>query len=303
MLAWSCSVSDAPLYGCIEAGGTKFVVGVARDERSILRTLRIPTTMPVDTLDAAISFLNRAQSELGSFASCGVASFGPLSLNRTDADWGHILNTPKPGWNDTDLVGTLNRGLGCPIGFDTDVNAAILAESRWGAASDAEVAVYVTVGTGIGGGVLVRGLPTHGLRHPEMGHMLPRRHPQDGDFAGVCPFHGDCLEGLASGPAVMARWGSSLSDLPSDHLAHEVIAYYVAQLLVAQMALLSPCRIVLGGGVLDTPGLLDRVRTITGQLAAGYFGAEDYASLIVAPGLGSRAGLLGALALAQGALQ
>jgi len=288
-----------PLFGCIEAGGTKFVLGVARDPDTVLRTARIPTTTPDETLAAALEFFTAAQAEWGAVDALGIASFGPVDLDRSSPGWGRIVDTPKPGWSGTDLVGPFARALDCPVGFDTDVNGAILAESLWGAATGADIAVYVTVGTGIGGGALVEERPVHGSRHPEMGHILPRRHPDDRDFVGTCPFHGDCLEGLASGPAIAARWGASLSELGPDHPAHDIVAYYLAQLVVAQQALLSPRRIVLGGGVLGTPGLLDRVRDHAARMANGYFGTHDYATLIVAPGLGDRAGLLGALALAQ----
>lgn len=288
-----------PLYGCIEAGGTKFVLGVARGPDEVLRTARVPTTAPAETIGAALDFLTRARDDLGGYDAFGIASFGPVDLDRASPTWGHVLSTPKPGWTGADLAGAFGRAFDCPVGFDTDVNGAILSESLWGAAAGADVAVYVTVGTGIGGGALVDGRTVHGSRHPEMGHFLPRRHPDDRDFAGVCPFHGDCLEGLASGPAIMARWGASLSDLPSHHPGHAIIADYLAQLVVAQQAILSPRRIVLGGGVMGTPGLLDGVRARAGELAAGYFGDGDPAQLIVAPGLGDRAGLLGALALAQ----
>lgn len=294
-------MNDAPLYGCIEAGGTKFILGVARDHRTMLRTARIPTTTPAETLGTVLEFFAEAQAALGPFAAIGIASFGPLSLDRPSLDWGHIAATPKPGWNGIDLAGPFGRAFGCPVGFDTDCNGAILAETLWGAARAAEIAVYVTVGTGIGGGALIGGRPVHGLRHPEMGHMLPRRHADDLEFPGICPFHGDCLEGLASGPAIEARWSACLSDLPRDHPAHAIVAYYLAQLVVAQQALLSPHRIVLGGGVMATQGLLDRVRRETGRLGAGYFGDADPRELVVAPALGERAGLLGALALARNA--
>ncbi len=288
-----------PLFGCIEAGGTKFVLGIARDPDTILRTARIATTSPQETIAAALDFFTAAQGEWGDFDALGIASFGPVDLDRTSPGWGRIVDTPKPGWSGTDLVGPFARALACPVGFDTDVNGAILAESLWGAAVGADIAVYVTVGTGIGGGALVEERPVHGSRHPEMGHILPRRHPDDHDFAGICPFHGDCLEGLASGPAIAARWGASLSELDADHPAHDIVAHYLAQLVIAQQALLSPRRIVLGGGVLGTPGLIDRVRTEAARLANGYFGTPDYATLITSPGLDDRAGLLGALALAQ----
>lgn len=296
-------MSASPLYGCIEAGGTKFVLGVARDHETLLRTTRIPTTKPAETLGATLAFFNDASTEFGSFAAIGIASFGPVSLDRNAPDWGHITATPKPGWSGTDLAGAIGRAFDCPVGFDTDVNGAILAESLWGAARGSDIAVYITVGTGIGGGALIAGCPIHGLRHPEMGHMLPRRHPEDLAFAGICPFHGDCLEGLASGAAIRARWGCSLSELASDHPAHAIIAYYLAQLAVALQALLSPQRIVVGGGVMATPGLIDHVRAEAVRLSGDYFGCRDIATLIVPKGLGDRSGLLGALALAQKALR
>lgn len=286
-------------FGCIEAGGTKFVLGVARDPDTILHNTRIATTTPEETCAAALAFFTAAQDCWGVFDAIGIAAFGPLHIDPASSDWGRIAETPKPGWSGSDLVGPFARAFECPIGLDTDVNGAILAESLWGSAVGSDVAVYVTVGTGIGGGASVHGRAVHGSRHPEMGHMIPRRHADDHGFPGLCPFHGDCLEGLVSGPAIAARWGASLSDLAPDHPAHDIIAWYLAQLVIAQQAILSPQRIILGGGVLATPGLLDRVRGASARLAARYFGTVDYATLISAPALGDRAGLLGALALAQ----
>jgi fructokinase len=292
-------VSD--LYGCIEAGGTKFVVGVARSETEILATERVPTTTPAETMAAVRAFFDRAGRDFGDFAAFGIGSFGPVGLDRNSANWGHILDTPKPGWSGTDIGGEIARAYGRPVGFDTDVNAAALAEVEWGAAIGASIATYVTVGTGIGGGVVIDGRPLHGHRHPEMGHALPQRHPNDTAFAGHCPFHGACYEGLASGPAILAHWGKTLSDLPPEHEAHEITAFYLAQLVVTQQAMLSPERIVLGGGVMDTPGLLARVRARAATLANGYFSIADdgYETLVQPPSLGNRAGLLGALLLAQ----
>lgn len=295
----SAPSSGGPLFGCVEAGGTKFVLGVARAHDAVLRTHRIPTTGPEETLAAALAFFRQAAEELGAFAAFGIASFGPIDLDRLSPGWGRITDTPKVGWSGTGLAGAFGRAFSCPIGFDTDVNAAALAESLWGACVGADIAIYVTVGTGVGGGALVEERPIHGHRHPEMGHIPLRRHPQDRDFAGICPFHGDCLEGLASGPAIHARWGASLSDLAPDHIGHDVVAFYLAQLVVAQQAILSPRRIVLGGGVMATPGLVDRIRAQAERLAGGYFGTADYAALVVPPALGDRSGLLGALALAQ----
>lgn len=292
--------ADPPVHGCIEAGGTKFMLGVLAAPDDTRATLRLATTTPTETIRAALAFFADNAPAAG-YAAFGIASFGPVELDRFSPRWGHITQTPKPGWRDTDLAGPFAAAFACPVGFDTDVNAAALGEATWGAAIDAAVACYVTVGTGIGGGAMVAGAPLHGSRHPEMGHFLPARHPRDG-FPGSCPYHGACLEGLASGPAIAARWNASLSDLPQDHEAHEIIAWYLAQLVVAQQAFLAPTRIILGGGVMQTPGLLGRIRDAAARLGNGYFAATaDYATLLVEPALGTRSGLLGALALAQAA--
>lgn len=297
-------MAGEPLLGAIEAGGTKFVLGVARGVEQLLESARIPTTTPAETLDAAFAFFDAAAARHGRFAAIGIASFGPLVLDRAAPDWGRIGNTTKPGWTGTDVAGAFTRRYGCPAGFDTDVNGAVLAEGRWGAARGVGVASYVTVGTGIGGGLLVHGRTVQGRGHPEMGHIVPRRHADDPDFPGHCSFHGACLEGLASGPAIAARYGATLSDLPGDHPGHGVIAYYLAQLVIAQQALFAPERIILGGGVMATPGLIARVRAEAVALGQGYFAldAAGAEALILPPALGDRAGLMGALALAEEAL-
>lgn len=297
---FAAPATDAPVYGCIEAGGTKFVLGVLSSPADTAPTLRVPTTTPEETIQACLAFFAEHAPAQG-YAAFGIASFGPVDLDRLSPNWGHITETPKPGWRSTNLAGPFAQAFACPVGFDTDVNGAVLAEHQWGAAMGVDVATYVTVGTGIGGGALVEGRPLHGARHPEMGHYLPARHARD-TYVGGCPYHGACLEGLANGPSVTARWGKSLSELPQDHEAHEIIAWYLAQAVVAQQALLSPRRIVLGGGVMQTPGLLGRVRDAAGRLGNGYFGAAvDYEQLVVDPALGTRSGLLGALALAMAA--
>ena len=293
-------MSAAPLFGCIEAGGTKFVVGVVAAPDDIRETARIETTTPRETINAAVKWLEAAQARHGTFSAIGIASFGPLELNKGAMKWGQITATTKPGWSHCDFGMRFARAFGMPIGFDTDVNGAALAEARWGAAQGQRVSVYVTVGTGIGGGAIVEGKPLRGLSHPEMGHIRPQRHPDDGGFVGICPFHGDCLEGLASGPAIKARWGKSLSELPSDHPAHEMVAWYLAQMVVTLQSIMEPGRIVLGGGVMGTPGLLAQVREAAVALGSAYFRGNP-AEVIVAPGLGDQAGLLGALALAQDA--
>ncbi len=281
----------------VEAGGTKFIVGVGDASRHIHARTRIDTTRPEETVPAAIDWL-RAQG--GDYAAVGIASFGPLDLDRTSPTWGHITRTTKPHWSDADIAGPFARAFACPVAIDTDVNGAALAEWKWGAGQGTTSTLYLTVGTGVGGGAVVGGRLVHGVSHPEMGHIRMPRHPADTGFAGHCPFHGDCLEGLAAGPSIVARWGASLSDLPADHIGHDIIAWYLAQAVQTFQAILEPARIVLGGGVMQTAGLLDRVRAIAWEHGGGYY-AGDCRTTLVNPGLGHDAGLLGALALALGA--
>jgi fructokinase len=288
-------VSD-PNYALVEAGGTKFVLGVGSGPDAIRATTRLPTTTPDETIAAMLDWF----AAHAPFTAFGLATFGPVELDRASPQWGHILATPKPHWEGTDLAGALVRRFDCPLGLDTDVNAAALAEWTWGAGIGQSSVVYLTVGTGIGGGAVIEGRTLRGLGHPEMGHMRVPRHPDDAGFAGSCPFHGDCLEGLASGTAITKRWGAPLSDLPTGHLAHEIIAWTLAQAVVTVQALLAPGRVVLGGGVMHTPGLIGRVTEIAETLGADYFRGQAR-DIVALPGLGDRAGLMGALALAQGA--
>jgi fructokinase len=279
----------------IEAGGTKFIVGVGDVSRRILARTRIDTTRPEETIPAAIDWLRQ---QGGNFCAVGIASFGPLDLDPASPTWGHINRTAKPNWSDTDIAGPFGRALSCPVAIDTDVNGAALGEWMWGAGAETNSSLYITVGTGIGGGAVVGGHLIHGVSHPEMGHIRMPRHPADRDFAGLCPFHGDCLEGLAAGPSIKARWGASLSDLPSDHIGHEMIAWYLARAVTTFQAILEPARIILGGGVMATPGLIERVRTEAVAGSNGYF-AGDAQKIIVAPMLGDDTGLLGALAISR----
>lgn len=285
------------MLGGIEAGGTKFVLGIGPSPRQITARHVIETRDPAATLSEASAWFAQA----GQIAALGIASFGPVELDRASPEWGRITTTPKPGWADCDIAGHFARTLQVPIGFDTDVNAAALAE--YAALEDAAPPslAYLTIGTGIGGGLVIGGEPVHGIAHPEMGHIIPRRHPDDRVFAGICPHHGDCLEGLASGPAVKARWGHSLSDLPNDHLAHGIIADYIAQACHTLFAMVATERVVLGGGVMGTPGLLDRVRAKVLTLDAGYLPGRSR-HIVTAPVLGGAAGLVGALMLAEAAL-
>lgn len=287
-----------PLFGGIEAGGTKFVLGVGRGPDTILSRTIISTTTPDETLSRCIAWFGNQPS----IAALGVASFGPLILDDSCPGYGSIGTTPKPGWSGTALLDCLREALAVPVAIDTDVNGAALAEHRWGAARDCAVAAYVTVGTGLGGGLVVDGKAVHGNSHPEIGHFRLARHPDDHDFAGVCPFHGDCAEGLVSGPAIIARWGASLSDLSSDHPGHAIIADYVGQLCVTLQAMLAPQRIILGGGVSTAPGLIDAAIRAANMQAAGYF-PVDFADIVTPPGLGANSGLLGALLLASRALE
>jgi fructokinase len=286
-------------FGCIEAGGTKFVCAVASGPEAIEAICRIPTTTPEETIGRAVAFFRDA-APADSFAGFGVASFGPVVLDCDSPDWGRIAATPKPGWSGVDMAGAFGRAFSVPVAFDTDVAAAALAEARWGAARDAKAAIYLTVGTGIGGGAVVSGRSAHGRNHAEMGHLIPERHAEDRAFAGSCPFHGGCVEGLASGSAIRARWGAALSELPDDHPGHEIIAWYLGGLAANLTAVLAPDTIVMGGGVMETPGLIDRVRAAAAKADGGYRApADEWSQIIVPPGLGGRSGILGALALAQ----
>lgn len=282
------------LVAGIEAGGTKFVVGVAKSTVLPTARIEIPTTSPSETVGAAIDWI-RSQ---GNVRAMGIASFGPVELDRSSPRWGYITETPKAGWSDCDLAGMVGSALGVPIGFDTDVNGAALAEFRFGAGRGKKSLAYVTIGTGIGGGLVVDNRILEGVGHPEIGHIYPRRHAKDWHFAGICPYHGDCLEGLVSGPAIESRWGSRLSDLASNHEAHGFVAGYLAQLCHTIFAATAAETIVLGGGVMDTPGLLDKVRYKTTSIGGHYFPGRERQS-IVAPKLGHASGLVGAIELGR----
>src|SRR5689334_2590326 len=285
-------------YGGIEAGGTKWVCAVGRSADEIDETATFATTTPDETIGRAAAFLARFRP-----SALGVGSFGPVDLHRGSPTWGHITTTPKPGWSGVDVVGALVAALDVPVEFDTDVNAAALGEQRAGAARGLDTFCYLTVGTGIGGGALVEGRLLHGLMHPELGHMrVPHDRARD-PFAGSCPFHGDCLEGLASGAAIRARWGRPAEELYGDGRVWELEAEYLALALANVVCALSPQRIVIGGGVLEAPGLLEQVRRRTRDLLAGYVSVpavtEEIDRYVVSPGLGGLAGVAGALVLAE----
>lgn len=293
------------LIGAIEAGGTKFVCAVGTGPDDIRREVSFPTTSPDETIERAIDFLRTVAAEIGPLSAVGIGTFGPVDPRSDSATWGHITTTPKAGWSDTRFAGRVRDALGVPVGFDTDVNAAALGEWLWGAGRGLEALVYVTVGTGIGGGALYEGRLLHGMLHPEVGHLpVPRDAARD-SFDGVCPFHGDCLEGLASGPALEARWGRPPHELSPEHVAWELEAEYLAFGCVSIALALSPQRIVLGGGVMAQSHLFPRVRRRFLTHLGGYLcatAAVDPDTYIVPPGLGSRSGILGALALGKRAL-
>ncbi len=280
-------------FGAIEAGGTKFICGIGTGPDD-LRTFRVPTASPEETIAAAVRILqNEAKSGL---EAVGIGSFGPVDLDRDSPRYGHITATPKAGWKDTDLAGEVGRALGVPIAFNTDVNAAALGETRWGAARGLSSCLYLTVGTGIGGGAVFGGVPHQGFTHPEMGHIrIPHDRLAD-PFAGICPFHGDCFEGLASGPAIAARWGKSASELPVDHPAWDLEARYLALGIANFICTLAPARVILGGGVMNHASLFPQIRKELAKLLNGYIQPPE--QYVVPPGLGDRAGILGALALA-----
>jgi fructokinase len=292
-----------PLLGAIEAGGTKFRCAVARGREQILLSERIETGEPGPTLRAVLNFFEQAQIAHGVIDAFGIAAFGPLDLDRESRKYGHILATPKRGWRDIDLISPLQQRFGKPIFIDTDVNAAALAELELGAGRGLRSLVYITVGTGVGGGAVIAGGTLRGLMHPEMGHISVRRDSRDRDFRGVCPFHGDCLEGVVCGPAVLARWGVQLDALDASHEAWSIIGGYLGQ-LTANLALMLSCeRVVLGGGVMNAGALLPYVRASARACLNGYLPiaalSGDLEQYIVSPGLGDCSGLIGALTLAQ----
>jgi fructokinase len=290
------------IYGGVETGGTWCVCAVGRGPDAIERREQFRTTEPAETLERIAAFFAAGPRP----AAIGVGSFGPVDLDPRSPTWGSVTTTPKPGWQHAAVAPVLRDRLGVPVAFDHDVAVAALGEHRWGAGRDAGSLAYVTVGTGIGVGLLVDGSPWHGLLHPEAGHIrIP--HDRDGDpFAGACATHGDCWEGLASGPAIERRWGTPGAELPGDHPAWALEADYVALGLMSIVGVFSPERIVLGGGVLEHPGLLDDVRARLRELAGGYWDTpllgERIGDFVVAPALGDDAGVLGALALAERAV-
>ncbi|QGJ69976.1 Transcriptional regulator/sugar kinase [Planctomycetales bacterium 10988] len=296
-----------PLVGGIEAGGTKFVCAVGTGPEDIRDEVRFPTTTPAETIGQAISFFQEQQAKHGELQAMGIGSFGPVDPNPQSPDYGKITTTPKPGWQNADFVGKMKEAFPVPTGFDTDVNGAALGEHKWGAGKGLDTFLYFTIGTGIGGGGLVNGKLMHGLIHPEMGHIQMPRDPEKDPYKGKCPYHGDCFEGLAAGPAIEERWKMSAKSLPPEHPAWDLEAYYIATAMRDFICTISPQRLILGGGVMDQEHLFPMIHKKVLESLNGYVQSpailDNIEEYIVPPALGNQAGIAGAFALAQLAME
>lgn len=291
------------IFGAIEAGGTKFVCAIGTGAENIRAQIHFPTSRPDETIEQAVNFFQHNLNNGEKLSAIGIASFGPVDPDNRSPTYGYITATPKPGWSNFNFVGAIQDAIPVPVNFDTDVNGAALGEWRWGAAQGLDTFIYMTIGTGIGGGGLSNGKMMHGLIHPEMGHIpLPHDWKLD-PFPGACPFHGDCLEGMAAGPALEKRWGARAENFPIDHPAWDLEAHYLALGLVSLICSLSPQKIILGGGVMQQAHLISLVREKVVRYLNGYVQSpmilERIDEYIVPPALGNRAGVLGALALAM----
>lgn len=286
--------------GGIEAGGTKMVCAIGNEKGELLDRISIPTGTPAETFEQIIDYFKESKIE-----ALGIGCFGPVDLNPSSDTYGYITSTPKPGWRNCDVVGTFRRALQIPVGFDTDVNGAVLGEVTWGAARGCDTAIYITIGTGIGVGVYANGGLLHGLVHPEGGHILMARHPKD-TYKGKCPYHGSCFEGLASGPAIEERWGRRAEKLAGEKEVWELEAFYIAQAVANYIMVYSPQKIILWGGVMHQDQLFDMVRTQSRELLQGYIShaqiSEHIETYIVPPELGENPGILGAIQLGVNAL-
>jgi fructokinase len=291
------------VFAGIEAGGTKWVCMIANHPEDIRATTHFHTGEPAGTIAAAIEFIKSQVPRPRDLHGIGIGSFGPVDMNRESDNHGYLTTTPKPGWGHTNLLSPFIKEFDVPIGFDTDVNAAALGEHRWGAGQGTSDFIYLTVGTGIGGAAVANHEVVHGMIHPEMGHMLIPHDWEKDPFPGVCPYHGDCLEGLATGPAIKARWRQAAEQLPPDHPAWLLEAHYLGLGIANLIVTLSPKRVILGGGVMEQAQLFPLIREEVHLLLAGYIAAEEITQVndgyILPPELGSQAGVLGAIALAQ----
>lgn len=285
----------------IEAGGTKFICGIGNENGEIFEKISIPTTIPEETMKKVIEYFKGKEFEV-----MGVACFGPIDPVKSSKTYGYISKTPKPNWTDYDIIGELKKNFNVPMEFDTDVNGAALGESLWGAGKGLSSVMYITVGTGIGAGAVINGRMLQGLTHPEMGHIFVKRNEND-KFKGRCPFHSDCLEGLASGPAIEDRWGEKGYNLEDKNEVWELETYYLAQALINYILILSPQRIIMGGGVMKQKQMFPLIRKNVKEFLNGYVHKkeilEDIDNYIVYPELEENAGLMGSLALGSLALE
>lgn len=284
------------LFGALEAGGTKMVCAIGDSCGNIIERISIPTRTPDETMPEMIAFFQKYPIE-----ALGIGCFGPVDLDRSSATYGYITTTPKLAWQNYPIVDTFKAALNVPVGFDTDVNASALGEATFGCTKGLHSSIYITIGTGIGIGVIANGKPYHGMIHPEGGHILLAPHPEDPMQEGCCPFHKNCLEGMASGPAIEKRWGRPGASLAEDLRVWELEAFYLGQALVNYILMLSPQRIVLGGGVMHQPGLLELIRKETVKQLNGYVrgkGLCDMETYIVGASLNDNQGILGAIELA-----
>jgi len=285
------------MIAAIELGGTKTVVAIGNAHGEIFEECRFPTKKPTETLNFAIAWIE----ERGIPQSIGIGAFGPVGVTKGRKGYGIFLNTPKAGWSHFSLLTAFQKPFPhCKIALETDVNAAVLAEAKIGAAAGLEDLCYITIGTGIGAGIMSHGMLVHGALHSEFGHLKVPRAPGD-DYVGICPFHMDCLEGLASGPAMAARWGKPAHELPPNHPAWEMEAWYLAHGILSLVAIVCPARVIVGGGVSQAPGFHDKINRQLGNIAAGYFPAACVPNYVIPPALGQEAGIRGALLLAGGA--
>lgn len=285
------------MLGAIEAGGTKFVCAVGDEQGTIIDRVQIPTTLPEETIPKVIEFFRKHPVK-----AIGIGSFGPIDVNRESASYGNVTSTPKVGWKDYPFVQAIKDAIPLPVGFNTDVNAAALGEATFGAAKGLDSCLYITVGTGIGAGAVVQGKLLQGLSHPEMGHILIRRH-EDDPYEGKCPYHKDCLEGLAAGPAIEARWGVKGDQLVDKGEVWEMEGYYIAQALMQYIVIISPKKIILGGGVMKQKQIFPIIYKHLEKMINGYVDLPPLEEYIVSPGLGDNAGITGSLMLAHEAYE
>jgi fructokinase len=281
--------------GALEAGGTKMVVAIGNENGEIFERASIPTQTPETTMPQLIDYFKSRAVEM-----LGIGCFGPIDLDRNSDTYGYITSTPKLAWKNYDIVGAFKEHLKVPVGFDTDVNASAIGEATWGITKELDTSLYITIGTGIGVGVIVGGKPLHGMLHPEAGHILLSKHAQD-SFNGICPYHSNCFEGLASGPAIEARYGKKAIELADNYAVWELESYYIAQAIANYILTLSPKRIILGGGVMHQEQLLPLVKDKVKEIINGYVNTKelkDMDNYIVLPSLSDNQGILGCIKLA-----